>query len=35
MANGRLGGSSTPLFLVPWFVALAGAWRAAAALLSR
>lgn len=35
MANGGLGGSSTPLFLVPWFVALAGAWRAAAALLSR
>ncbi|MDQ2965847.1 MAG: phosphatase PAP2 family protein [Chloroflexota bacterium] len=35
MANGWLGGSSTPLFLVPWFVALAGAWRAAAALLSR
>jgi membrane-associated phospholipid phosphatase len=35
MANGYLGGSSTPLFLVPWFVALAGAWRAAAGLLSR
>ena len=35
MANGGLGGSSTPLFLVPWFVALAGAWRAAAGLLSR
>jgi hypothetical protein len=35
MANGWIGGSSTPLFLVPWFVALAGAWRAAAALLSR
>jgi hypothetical protein len=35
MANGALEGSSTPLFLVPWFVALAGAWRAAAAVLSR
>jgi hypothetical protein len=35
MANGAFGGSWTPLFLVPWFVALAGAWRAAAALLSR
>jgi membrane-associated phospholipid phosphatase len=35
MAYGWLGGSSTPLFLVPWFVALAGAWRAAAGLLSR
>jgi PAP2 superfamily protein len=35
MAKGWFGGTSTPLFLVPWFVALAGAWRAAAALLSR
>jgi hypothetical protein len=35
MANGFLGGSGSPLFLVPWFVLLAGGWRAAAALLSR
>jgi hypothetical protein len=35
MANGWLGGSASPLFLVPWFVLLAGGWRAAAALLSR
>jgi hypothetical protein len=35
MAQGAFGGSATPLFLVPWFVMLAGAWRAAAALLSR
>jgi hypothetical protein len=35
MANGWLGGSSSPLFLVPWFVLLAGGWRAAAGLLSR
>jgi hypothetical protein len=34
MANGWLGGSGSPLFLVPWFVLLAGGWRAAAALLS-
>jgi hypothetical protein len=35
MAHGWLGGSGTPLFLVPWFVLFAGGWRAAAALLSR
>jgi membrane-associated phospholipid phosphatase len=35
MANGWLGGSASPLFLVPWFVLLAGGWRAAAGLLSR
>lgn len=35
MANGWLGGSGTPLFLVPWFVLLAGGWRAAAGLLAR
>lgn len=35
MANGWLGGSGSPLFLVPWFVLLAGGWRAAAGLLSR
>ena len=35
MANGFLGGSGSPLFLVTWFVLLAGGWRAAAALLSR
>ena len=35
MAQGWFGGSSTPLFLVPWFALLAGGWRAAAALLSR
>jgi membrane-associated phospholipid phosphatase len=35
MANGWLGGSGSPLFLVPWFVLLAGGWRAAAALLAR
>jgi hypothetical protein len=35
MAYGAFGGSGTPLFLVPWFAVLAGAWRAAAALLSR
>jgi hypothetical protein len=35
MANGFLGGSGSPLFLVPWFVLLAGGWRAATALLSR
>lgn len=35
MAQGAFGGSGTPLFLVPWFVMLAGAWRGAAALLSR
>ncbi len=35
MAYGWLGGSSSPLFLVPWFVLLAGGWRAAAGLLSR
>ena len=35
MAQGWLGGSSSPLFIVPWFVLLAGGWRAAAALLSR
>ncbi len=30
-----LGGSSTALFLVPWFAVLGGLWRAAAGLLSR
>jgi hypothetical protein len=35
MANGGLGGSGSPLFLVPWFVLVAGGWRAATALLSR
>ena len=35
MAYGWFGGSSSPLFLVPWAVLLAGGWRAAAALLSR
>jgi len=35
MAYGWLGGSSTPLFLVPWAVLLLGGWRAAAGLLSR
>ena len=35
MANGGLGGSESPLFLVPWFVLLAGGWRAATALLAR
>ncbi len=35
MANGWLGGSASPLFLVPWFALVAGGWRAAAALLSR
>ena len=35
MAYGAFGGSGTPLFLVPWFAVLAGAWRAAIAVLSR
>ncbi len=35
MAQGFAGGSSTPLFLVPWAVLLAGGWRAAAGVLSR
>jgi hypothetical protein len=35
MANGGLGGSGSPLFLVPWFVLVVGGWRAATALLSR
>jgi hypothetical protein len=35
MAYGWLGGSSTPLFLVPWAVVLVGGWRAAAGLLAR
>ncbi|HKG56328.1 MAG TPA: phosphatase PAP2 family protein [Candidatus Limnocylindrales bacterium] len=35
MANGGLGGSATPLFLVPWFALLGGGWRAASALLAR
>ena len=35
MAYGWLGGSSTPLFLAPWALVLAGAWRAAAGLLAR
>ncbi len=35
MSYGWLGGSSTPLFLLPWAVVLAGGWRAAAGLLAR
>ncbi|HEY6056824.1 MAG TPA: hypothetical protein VIV06_02280, partial [Candidatus Limnocylindrales bacterium] len=32
---GILGGTSTPLYLVPWVAVLGGLWRAAAGLLSR
>jgi hypothetical protein len=33
--TGFLGGSDSPLFLVPWFAVLGGLWRAAAGLVSR
>jgi len=36
LANtGILGGTTTPLYLVPWVAILGGFWRAAAGLVSR